>query len=253
MIVAVGSAAFRHSSDIHVVPHAEFPEFRKHTRHVDPGMKRTIAQGSSSGIDRFILRDFPFTDFPPRSRILDVGLGKGEQTAALIARGCRAVGIDIDHEKACRARASGLPVVIARAEHLPFRTGAFDGVIVKVVLPYTDEAVALNEISRILRVGAIGRLCYQGVGYSLRMFTELRWKRHVYAVRVIANTIVYALTGRRLPGFVGHTIYQSRSRLRRHYQNVGLRLIEERRAPRFLNSPVFIYHTVSRSADWPHR
>jgi ubiquinone/menaquinone biosynthesis C-methylase UbiE len=196
----------------------------------------------------FVLRDFPYTEFPPGARILDVGLGKGEQTRALLQRGCRPVAVELDPEKARAARGQGFAVIIARAEQLPFVDGAFDGAIMKVVLPYTDEAIALIELGRILGRGATARLCYHGIGYSLNMLREPNWKRRAYASRVIANTILYALTGRRLPGFLGGAIYQSRNRLRRHYRRAGLQLVEDRPAPRFLNCPVFIYHTLSKSA-----
>lgn len=194
----------------------------------------------------YILNDFPYADFPPGARVLDVGLGKGEQTRALLARGCRPVAIELDAEKARVARRDGLPVIIGLAEQLPFGDAAFDGAIMKVVLPYTDEAVALAELGRVLRTGAVARLCYHGLGYSLRMLAEGRWKRRLYALRVIVNTLVYASTGRRLPGFIGGTIFQSRRRLTRHYGKAGLALIEDRPAPRFFRSPVFIYHTLSR-------
>jgi hypothetical protein len=81
------------------------------------------------------------------------------------------------------------------------------------------------------------------------MLAESNWKRRVYALRVIGNTALYALTGCRLPGFVGETIYQSRRRLTREYGRAGLAVIEDRPAAQFLGSPVFIYHTLSKTPD----
>ena len=195
----------------------------------------------------YILHDYTFTDYGPGARVLDVGFGTGEQMRRLTAAGCQAVGLEIDPELASRGRASGLTVCRAVAEALPFASGIFDGVICKVVVPYTDEALALQEIARTMRPGAIARISYHGLGYSLNyLLTDPNWKRRVYGARVIANTAVYALTAKRLPRFWGDTLYQSERRLRSHYGRAGLELVESRPAPKFLGSPVFIYHTLRR-------
>jgi hypothetical protein len=69
----------------------------------------------------------------------------------------------------------------------------------------------------------------------------------VYGARTVANTLVYALTGRRLPSFWGDTLYQSEWRLRRYYQRAGLELVEAPSAPGFAAAPVFIYHVLRRT------
>src|SRR4051794_29710991 len=86
----------------------------------------------------FIVRDYTFADYPPGARVLDVGFGTGEQMRRLAAAGCQAVGLELDLALAARGRAGGLDVCRAVAEALPFATASFDGVICKVVIPYTD-------------------------------------------------------------------------------------------------------------------
>jgi SAM-dependent methyltransferase len=199
--------------------------------------------------DGYIDEGFTFSDFPPGSSVLDVGFGAGEQMRRLLLRGCQTVGLDLDPALVTAGRSSGLTVCRAIAEALPFQTGSFDGVICKVVIPYTDESKAIAEIARVLRPGGTTRVSYHGAGYFLRyLATERHWKRRVYGARVLANTAWYALTGRRLKGFWGDTLYQSERRLREYYAASGFDLLERRPAPRFAGAPVFIYHVLRRQS-----
>jgi SAM-dependent methyltransferase len=205
----------------------------------------TLAGGS--GWDRYISPDYDFADFPAGSRVLDVGFGGGEEMRAVLRRGCQVFGIEYDEALAVRGRAGGLAVCRASAEQLPFASGSFDGLMCKVVIPYTDEAKAIAEIARVLRRGGVGHVAYHGLGYSWRyLFTEPDWKRRLYGVRTIVNTHVYRVTGRRLPGFWGDTVYQAPRPLSHYYRRAGLELVEAHLSPRFAGAPVFIYHTVRR-------
>jgi SAM-dependent methyltransferase len=195
----------------------------------------------------YVVDDFSFTDFPPGARVLDVGFGTGFQMRELIRRGCVGIGIETDRQLVVGGRTSGWPVCRAVAEQLPFRTAVFDGLICKVVVPYTREEIAVNEIARVLRRGAIAHVSYHGAGYYLRyLLTERNWKRRVYGARVLVNTWFYALTRRRLRGFCGDTLYQSERRLRRYYEQAGLEVVRARPSGRFLGAPVFIYHSLRR-------
>ena len=204
---------------------------------------------ATSGWGPYIAPGYDFADFPAGSHVLDVGFGGGEEMRAVLRRGCKVVGVEYDGALAGRGRAAGLAVCRAAAEHLPFASGSFDGLMCKVVIPYTDEAKAIGEIARVLRRAGIAHLAYHGLGYSWRyLFTEPNWKRRLYGARTIVNTLVYRFTGRRLPGFWGDTVYQAPASLRQYYRRAGLELVEEHRSPRFAGAPVFIYHTVRRTA-----
>jgi ubiquinone/menaquinone biosynthesis C-methylase UbiE len=193
----------------------------------------------------YITTDYVFACFGPGQRVLDIGFGTGEQMRRLTTAGCEAIGIEYDRDLAARGAANGLRVCRSAAERLPFPSASLDGVICKVVIPYTDESIAVGEIARVLKPGAQARISYHGLGYSLRyLFTDRNWKRRVYALRVIVNTLVYRLTGRRLPGFWGDTLYQSSPALHRYYERAGLEVIEEPPSARFAGAPVFIYHTL---------
>jgi hypothetical protein len=67
-----------------------------------------------------------------------------------------------------------------------------------------------------------------------------------YGGRTLLNTAFYCTTGRRLPGWVGDTLFQSRRRLLRYYESCGLELEEEWLSRRCFGSPVFIYHVLAK-------
>jgi SAM-dependent methyltransferase len=189
--------------------------------------------------------DVLFADFAPGSRVVDLGCGKGNQLAALKAAQCLATGFDVDVTALARAREQGLRVVAGAAEVVPLRTACVDGVVCKVMLPYTDEARVVAEIGRILRQGGKAILCTHGAGYYVRYLVDgPSWPRRAYAVRALINTWLYALTGWRFPGFLGDTLYQSRPRLIRYCKAAGLVIRHDYPSPRFLSLPVFIYQVV---------
>ena len=195
----------------------------------------------------FVATDYAFDVFPRGSRVLDIGLGRGMQMRALTAKGCRSFGIEYDPALAAAGARDGLAVCRASSEQLPFADAALDGVVCKVVILLTDEEKSVAEVGRVLRPGGTARISYHGVGYSLRyLLADPNWKRKVYALRTIANTVAYRSTGRRLPGFLGDTLFQTTRRLERYYRRFGLELVEEHPAPRYAGAPVFIYHTVKK-------
>ncbi len=206
-----------------------------------------MTKSSAWSWSSYLADDFAFAEYAPGSRVLDVGFGGGHQMRHLQEAGCRAYGVEYDRELAVRGRTDGLAVARAKAEELPFRDGSLDGLVCKVVIPYTDEARAITEIARVLRPNGVACVSFHGLGYSLRYLTRGQsWKHRVYAARVIVNTVVYAVTGRRLPGFVGDTLYQDRERLRRYYRRTGLEVIREHPSPTFMKAPVFIYQMLRR-------
>ncbi|HZY05756.1 MAG TPA: class I SAM-dependent methyltransferase [Anaeromyxobacteraceae bacterium] len=87
-----------------------------------------------------------------RGRALDLGCGTG-RNLPLLPAGVRAVAVDPfpQNLRAARRRAPRVPLVRARAESLPFRTGAFDTVVSGLVFcSVSDPALALAEARRVL-------------------------------------------------------------------------------------------------------
>lgn len=187
-----------------------------------------------------MLDDYEHTRFPWGARILDVGCGTGEQLRSLAGRGCVAIGVDVALPPGTVPPPPGVHLVLARAEHLPFRAGAFDGALSKVVLPYTDEALAVSEIARVLRRGATCELSTHGLGYYLEyLLLSPSFKRRVYALRTVCNTLLYRTTGARW--VVGDTVCQSLARLKRYCRHAGVRITHITPSPPFLGLPVFLY------------
>jgi SAM-dependent methyltransferase len=186
--------------------------------------------------------------YPPGGTVLDVGCGSGEQLTRLRNAGCRAIGLEPAPEAARAARALGHPVIIARAENLPLRSNSCHGVLCKVVIPYTDERLAIEEIARVLAPGGVAVLYLHGLGYSLLYLIKPEiWTLRIYAVRTIVNTAVYRLLRRRLPGFLGDTLFQSETRMRGYYRAAGLSFESGAQSAGFLRQPVFITHIVRKA------
>jgi ubiquinone/menaquinone biosynthesis C-methylase UbiE len=212
---------------------------------------RTLVSGNAAypTVDRDgCAVEMPFyCDFPAGQSILDIGCGSGLHMRVLAQRGCRVAGVDVDRAALSRLEAEGLDVKWGVAERLPYDDRCFDGIVCSVVLPLTDERRAVAEWGRVLVKGGRVRTSYHGVGYYLsRIVSELEWKVKFYAARTIANTVVYRTTGRRLPGFMGDTIYQSSARMRSYYRRYSLRLVSEYIHTNRLGLPEFIYHDVEK-------
>jgi SAM-dependent methyltransferase len=199
----------------------------------------------------YVLEDYDFSTFAPGARVLDLGFGRGSEMRALALRGCRPIGVEIDPRRFAEVRGSGLRVLRASGTHLPFPSDTLDGVVCKVVVPLTDEARVVAEIGRVLRPGGVARVTYHGAGYYLRYLLKgPGWKRRLYGLRSLVNGWVYAASGRRLPGFLGDTVYQSRRRLRHYYERNGLEG-KTTLSRRFLGFEVFIYDELTRSGVAP--
>jgi SAM-dependent methyltransferase len=180
-------------------------------------------------------------DFPVSAVVLDVGCGIGRQLAQ--APGRLKIGVEPDLASAVQSRERGFPVVRAYAEHLPFAAESFDGVICKVVLCLTVEDQAIREIGRVLKRNSKGYLAFNGSGYYLRYLLLGSWKDRIYGLRTLLNTWWWVMVHRRLPGFIGDTIYQSNRRLQRYFKSNGLHVVSEQHKS-FLGFPVFIYVEV---------
>jgi len=119
-------------------------------------------------------------------RTLDLGTGTGRDLP-LFASGVSAIGVDPDRENLRRARrrAPSVPLVLARAEALPFREGAFDTVVSGLVLcSVGDPAAALGEVRRVLRPGG-----------ALRLLEHVRARGFFGALQDLAQPAWTALAG----------------------------------------------------------
>lgn len=179
-------------------------------------------------------------------RVLDLGCGEGTQISQIKDKGVLAYGIDVSTAALQSCRKRNFAVVQGKGEHLPFRQESFDGVICKVVLPYTDEHATISEIGRVLRLGGTAYIVSHGLGYYLRYLLQPKFLNRIYGVRTLLNTWLWILTGLRLPGFLGDTLYQSRRRLLGYYGAACLKLVREFPSQKYLGHPVFLYDRVKK-------
>jgi ubiquinone/menaquinone biosynthesis C-methylase UbiE len=169
-------------------------------------------------------------------RVLDVGCGAGQELLPFVTeRGAQGVGMDIAEtvgrvgREMYAAHAPGARVSFIRgtAEELPFPSGLFDVVICRLALPYTDNARAFAEVSRVLRPGGKYFLKISGVRWYLLELKQALKKRNflsmIHASRVIVAGSIYHLTRRqpraRIPS---PETFQSEWLLRRELTRHGL-------------------------------
>jgi len=108
-----------------------------------------------------------------RGRVLEVGCGTGRNLPLYGDGATLVVGLDParDAVRAARRRSPGVPLVVASAEALPFRAGAFDTVVSGLVFcSVPDPMRALAEVRRVLAPGG-----------SLRMMEHVRSRRPLVA------------------------------------------------------------------------
>lgn len=168
-------------------------------------------------------------------RVLDVGTGAGQEMIPFAAHGVACVGIDISLTSGAFGRRlfarhyPELPAhfATATAEHLPFRDGAFDLVLCRVTIPYTDNRAAFAEMSRVLRPGGILLLKTHHLRYYTHKFVDGIRNRNplfsVHALRVILSGTIFHVTGRQpSPGILLRESFLTEGRLRKELTRAGL-------------------------------
>jgi demethylmenaquinone methyltransferase/2-methoxy-6-polyprenyl-1,4-benzoquinol methylase len=107
----------------------------------DPRWRRTMVDG---------------IDLTSGSLVADVAAGTGAVSRLLLARGFRVIAVDQSPEMLAQAAGSGIDVVCARAEELPFDDASLDGLTFTYLLRYVDDPRAcLRELARVLRPGGM--------------------------------------------------------------------------------------------------
>ena len=99
----------------------------------------------------------------PNARVLLAAVGTGLDLPFLPAETV-AVGIDVNPEMLARARISARPrktdLIVGDAQAAPFRAGAFDAVVLHLILSVApDPAAVVSEAARAVRVGGHVVIC----------------------------------------------------------------------------------------------
>jgi SAM-dependent methyltransferase len=120
-------------------------------------------------------RLYRFAARPPRA-VLDLGAGDGRYLslfASLFPADTLAVGCELSLVRARRLAALGARVVVAEAEALPFRAGAFDLITLMEVIEHTRRPDrVLDEARRAL--SARGRLVLTTPNYPMKRLFDVR-------------------------------------------------------------------------------
>jgi len=168
--------------------------------------------------------------------VLDVGCGAGQELLPFVRDGgAMGVGIDIApsaghvarKKLAAHAPEARVHFLRGSAEDLSFPDGVFDAVICRLALPYTNNARALAEASRVLRPGGRYLLKIHGVRWYLHLLKQAL-KSHslmsmIYAGRVLVAGSIYHLTRRQPRTRIPSTeTFQSEWLLRRELRRHGL-------------------------------
>jgi ubiquinone/menaquinone biosynthesis C-methylase UbiE len=95
-----------------------------------------------------------FGNFEAGRQVLDAGCGLGSTLHYLAkTRQVTAIGIDSSMSMiaAAQTRLSGVPLICAALESIPFPDARFDSIICECVLSQTEVSVVLGEFQRVLR------------------------------------------------------------------------------------------------------
>lgn len=200
----------------------------------------------SDWVRQHLREDFSMSAFAQGQRVLDVGCGYGRDLDALREAGIEAVGVDPDPAAVDYCATRGLSVTQAPAESLPFPDASFDGVVLDGALQFTSPALALAEAARVLRPGGTLLLATQGPGYAMHLTQIRRGRSRLFGLRTMVNGAWYAVTGQRLPGWLGDTLCFTPGQVARLCEGAGFTVVEVREGLRHWGLPVFLYLRLSR-------
>jgi SAM-dependent methyltransferase len=119
------------------------------------------------GLRRYLGEVLRRAALPPDALVLDAGCGTGANLALLSRTFPRAVGCDLSADGVALSASRGLKrVLVADVNHLPFRAGAFDGVLCSDVFECAevDPPTAAAELARVTRRG--GRIIVSASAYE---------------------------------------------------------------------------------------
>jgi len=169
------------------------------------------------------------------ARVLEVGCGAGQEMLPFARDGAYCVGLDpfpTAGRHGLRLYAETVPAARVgylggAAEALPFPDAAFDVIICRLALPYTDNALALAEMRRVLAPGGVAIIKIHHGWYYLRHcwrgIVHLRPRMLLNAARTAAATVACRLAGRRVAhGVLGLETFQTRGGFRRTAGRAGL-------------------------------
>ncbi len=152
-------------------------------------------------------------------RILDIGCGVGAFVRRLREFSTEVYGTDIDRESLVRGAEAVPNLGLALGEHMPFRDGTFDAIVLHEVLEHVDNDVeTLREARRLLRPGGRVVLFCPNRLYPFETHGIFLGRKYVFGNIPLVNYLPDALRNRLVP----HARTYSKRRLRGVYRKAGL-------------------------------
>lgn len=173
--------------------------------------------------------------------VLDIGCGAGQEMLPFVARGARAVGVDVVPEVgqigremfAAEGFGEKVQFICASGNELPFADGTFDVLICRIALMYMDIKFVLREMERVLRTGGVFFLKYHAPPYYWWKLGEGLESRNilssVHAMRCLMTGHFYQIIGRQPFNKLtaaGET-FVTKKILQREFKSSALKIIGE--------------------------
>jgi ubiquinone/menaquinone biosynthesis C-methylase UbiE len=133
----------------------------------------------------------------PGKQILDIGCGAGQTLIAAYPDRVT-FGMDIDPAalRLGRQWSNQVQFVCGSAEALPWPDARMDMVIARVSLPYTNLAVSLPEIRRVLRPGGKFWATLHPIEICWRQAKQGSYKSWIYFSYIVCNSLLFHFTQR---------------------------------------------------------
>jgi ubiquinone/menaquinone biosynthesis C-methylase UbiE len=187
-------------------------------------------------------QDFAIPEFSMDGlSVLDVGCGNGHALAyPHFERAKERVGIDVDSAAIAEGSAKfpAVKLMYGSAEKIPLPDQAYDVVMSRVALLYTDIRVAIGEIDRVMKPGGHlfitmhdWRHYFEFLGGAIKMRALRRVLDHAY---IAGASAVFAATGKvpTRPGRDTRETFQTEGGMRRELKRAGFSDIRFSRSPR---------------------
>ena len=187
-----------------------------------------VALGNPSFVWRFgqdrrlnLIRHFaPLED----ARILDIGCGLGVYVRKFREFSKRVNGIDIDAKRVREGSRTTQGLMLSASETLPFRSAAFDVVVLNEVIEHVrDDAATLTEAFRVIRPGGHIVIFAPNRLYPFETHGIYLGKRFVFGNIPLINWLPGPLRHKLVP----HARAYTRRGIQRTYRNLNARVTVE--------------------------
>ncbi|MBI5289144.1 MAG: methyltransferase domain-containing protein [Chloroflexi bacterium] len=158
------------------------------------------------------------------ARILDIGCGLGVYVRKVREFSDRVVGIDIDAKRLREGAKTTPALMLSVGEHLPFRDGTFDVVVLNEVIEHVhDDRATMAEAFRAIRPGGHIVIYAPNRLYPFETHGIYLGKRFVFGNMPFVNWLPNPLRNRLVP----HARAYTKRGIRNTYRNLPVRVSVE--------------------------